>query len=87
MEMIASSLAGDEPFDRPIIDGTGDHRLFDFTIEWRTLLQPLATVPSDDTSGTTLVEALRDQLGMKLVGQRGPVDVLLVEHAERPTPN
>ena len=87
MEMIASSLAGDEPFDRPIIDGTGDHRLFDFTIEWHTLMQPLTTARSGDTSGITLVEALRDQLGMKLVGQRGPVDVLLVEHAERPTPN
>jgi uncharacterized protein (TIGR03435 family) len=87
MEMIASSLAGDEPFDRPIIDGTADHRLFDFTIEWHTLLQPLSTVPSADNAGITLVEALRDQLGLKLVGQRGPVDVLVVEHAQRPTPN
>ena len=87
MEMIASSLAGDEPFDRPIIDGTADHGLFDFTIEWHTLLQPLSTVPSADNAGITLVEALRDQLGLKLVGQRGPVDVLVVEHAQRPTPN
>jgi Protein of unknown function (DUF3738). len=86
MEMIASSLGGDEPFDRPIIDGTGDHRLFDFTIEWHTLLQPLSTAPGD-SSGITLVEALRDQLGLKLVAQRGPVDLLVVEHAERPTPN
>ena len=87
IEMIASSLGGDEPFDRPIIDGTGDHQLFDFTIEWHTLLQPLSTAPSGDTSGITLVEALRDQLGLKLLAQRGPVDVLVVERAERPIPN
>jgi len=87
MEMIASSLGGDELFDRPIIDRTGDHRIFDFTIEWHTLLQSLSTAPSADASGITLVEALRDQLGLKLLAQRGPVDVLVVEHAERPTPN
>jgi uncharacterized protein (TIGR03435 family) len=87
MEMIASSLGGDDLFDRPIIDGTGDHRVFDFTIEWHTLLQPLSTSPSGDTSGITLVEAPRDQLGLKLVAQRGPVDVLVVERAERPIPN
>jgi len=87
MQMIASSLGGDELFDRPIIDRTGDHRIFDFTIEWHTLLQSLSTAPSADASGITLVEALRDQLGLKLLAQRGPVDVLVVEHAERPTPN
>jgi uncharacterized protein (TIGR03435 family) len=60
---------------------------FDFTIERHTLLQNLSTTAPTDPTGTSLVEALRDQLGLRLVAQTGPVDILVIDHVERPTPN
>jgi uncharacterized protein (TIGR03435 family) len=34
-----------------------------------------------------LVTALHEQLGLKLEATRGSVDVLVIDHVERPTPN
>ena len=34
-----------------------------------------------------LVTSLREQLGLKLEPARGPVDVLVIDHVERPTEN
>jgi uncharacterized protein (TIGR03435 family) len=31
--------------------------------------------------------ALQDQLGLRLMASKGPVDVLVIDSVERPTPN
>ena len=38
-------------------------------------------------SGGTFREALKDQLGLKLEPQNGPVEVLIIDHIEQPSPN
>ena len=38
-------------------------------------------------TGPTFLEALKEQLGLKLVPQTGPVDVLVLDHVEEPSPN
>jgi uncharacterized protein (TIGR03435 family) len=35
-----------------------------------------------DTSGPTFLEALKEQLGLKLDAQKGPVDFIVVDHIE-----
>jgi uncharacterized protein (TIGR03435 family) len=67
---------------RPVFDKTGIEGAFDFTLDY---------APDDrDTSGglPSLFTAVQQQLGLKLEAARGPVEVLLIDHAERiPTEN
>jgi bla regulator protein blaR1 len=74
--------------DRPVFDKTGLSGKFDFTMEYTP--EPNGPPRPDfepDPTGPTFLEALKDQLGLKLVPQIGPVDVLVVDHVEEPTPN
>jgi uncharacterized protein (TIGR03435 family) len=40
-----------------------------------------------DADGPDFIPALREQLGLKLVSTKGPVDVLKIDHVERPSEN
>jgi uncharacterized protein (TIGR03435 family) len=43
--------------------------------------------PAPDPMGATLFAALQEQLGLRLESQKGPVDMLVIEHIERPSAN
>jgi len=75
--------------DRPVFDRTGLSGTFDMSIEWAPTLPPGAAPPgfTPDETGPTFTEALQDQLGLKLVPQTGPVDVLVIDHVEEPSEN
>ncbi len=76
--------------DRPILDKTGLTGKYDLVIDFVPQLngpQPLGGDPQPDASGPTFLEALKEQLGLKLEPQTGPVDILVVDHAEEPSPN
>jgi bla regulator protein blaR1 len=94
----AGSGAGE--IDRPVVDQTGLHGTFDFVLEYKpvnnnglpaTLSQapdaPGATAPPGEFGGTPFVEALREQLGLKLVRTKAPVRTLVIDHVERPSEN
>jgi uncharacterized protein (TIGR03435 family) len=90
METIAASMNdGDDPFtgiDRPVVDQTGLTGTFDFHIEFVPQSNPNSKL-EPDPSGPTFVEALKDQLGLKLRAQTGPVLLMLIDHVEQPSPN
>ena len=68
--------------DRPVIDQTGLTGMFGFTL----MFSSFDTVPhvSDDPS---IFTALQEQLGLKLEPARGPVELLVIDSVEHPTPN
>jgi uncharacterized protein (TIGR03435 family) len=75
--------------DRPVVDQTGIKEPVDYYIEWQ---QVQANVPfgvefHPDESAPTFDEALRQQLGLKLVSQKGPIDFFVVDHIEHPSEN
>jgi uncharacterized protein (TIGR03435 family) len=91
LQMIANQMTGDWlNIDRPVIDRTGLSGTFDFVIEFTPTfngpLPPGADFTPDET-GPTFVEALKQQLGLKLEPQTGPVPVIVVDHVEQPSEN
>jgi uncharacterized protein (TIGR03435 family) len=70
---------------RFVVDRTGLTARYDLDLKW-TPDQALGAAPAGALSdGTSLFAALQEQLGLKLDPQRAPVDVVVIESAERPT--
>jgi uncharacterized protein (TIGR03435 family) len=88
LELFANSLPGLGNVDRPVVDKTGLNGTFDLHIEFTPQFN--GPPPPDfkpDPDGPTFLEALKEQLGLKLEPQTGPVDVLVLDHVEEPSPN
>ena len=87
MGQIADFLPVIGTLDRPVLDRTGLTGSFDLRIEFTPELNGAPPNFQPDPSGPTFLEALQEQLGLKLVQQTGPVDVLIIDHVEEPSPN
>ena len=76
--------------DRPVIDLTKLKGGYDFELAYTRGLPP--EIPEGaqlngqpiDTSGPTIFAAIRQQLGLELKPQKGPVETIVIEHAEKP---
>jgi len=73
--------------DRVVIDRTGLAGSFDFSVEWAVPLDPPDASQSTDDTGPPIDVALRRQLGLRLRPARASIDVLVVDHVERPAEN
>ena len=65
---------------RPVKDQTGLPGEFAFTLEW----SPTLGEPSDQPS---LFAAVQDQLGLRLESTKGPIEMFVVDHVEKPSEN
>jgi uncharacterized protein (TIGR03435 family) len=91
MDYFAFRLA--QLLDMPVVNQTGIKGGYDFKLEYTRDLPP--GIPENaqlngqplDTSGPSLVEAMRQQLGLKLEKTRAPVDIIVIDHIEKPTGN
>lgn len=70
--------------DRQVIDRTGLAGAFDIDLEW-TPDSPGAA-PNPDT-GPSIFTAIQEQLGLKLEPATAPLDIIVIDSAERPTEN
>jgi uncharacterized protein (TIGR03435 family) len=69
-----------------ILDMTGLTGVFEVSLEWaHDTARPLASGENepDSTAGPSLFTAVQKQLGLKLESRKGPIDVLIVDHAEQ----
>jgi uncharacterized protein (TIGR03435 family) len=76
--------------DRSVIDKTGFTGLFDLQLDFvadETTPAMPPPPPGSDMPGPSISQALRQQLGLQLESTRGPVEVIVVDHAERPSGN
>lgn len=81
--------------DRPVIDKTGIAGRFDIHLEF-TLdqvtpgllgLAPDTSAAASEPTGPTIFTAIQEQLGLKLQPAKGPVELLIIDHVERPSTN
>ncbi len=67
------------PTDRPVLDKTGLPGFYDFSLDW----SPSAP-RTDGTGDNGSIFTALSKVGLKLVPQKGPVEYLVVDHAEKP---
>jgi uncharacterized protein (TIGR03435 family) len=89
MSAIADWLTGSGDFDRPIVDRTALPGTFDFALEFAPGEFDYADEgpPPKDNAGPTLLEALHDQLGLRLKKERGSASLFFIDHLEYPSAN
>jgi uncharacterized protein (TIGR03435 family) len=84
---LAQLLQDDE---RPVADVTGLKGNYDFKLTFlpRNLPEEIKNnLPQDVLDRPSLFDALREQMGLKLTAEKGPVSYLVIDHVERPTEN
>jgi bla regulator protein BlaR1 len=76
----------------PLVNKTGLKGKYDFTLNW--VQDDLSASPASgglaapsESSGPSLFTAIQEQLGLKLVPTKGPIEVILVDHIEQTSEN
>ena len=89
MSMLATGLTGVGVVDRPMVDETGIIGNVDYTLEWK--LSAANVVPTasfnPDESAPSIDQAVKEQLGIKMVSKKGSAEFFVVDHIEHPSPN
>jgi uncharacterized protein (TIGR03435 family) len=83
---------------RPVVDKTGLEGEYDYTLQWKPepgqggaeslgLPPQPEPQPPADSDGPSIFTALREQLGLRLDSQKGPVEIIVIEGVEKPSAN
>jgi uncharacterized protein (TIGR03435 family) len=73
---------------RTVIDKTGLTGKYDMKFKWTPEDQAMsADANSGSDASPSIFTAIEEQLGLKLVSSKGPVDTLVIDHVEMPTEN
>jgi len=77
--------------DRPVVDRTGLTGVYDFDLAWTPDDSQFPGLhlaePADGRPKPDLFAAFQQQLGLKLEATKAPVDILVIDRAERPSAN
>ena len=79
------------PAGRIVIDRTGIKGLFDYKLDWMPDPANMPSIngvkPEGSAEGPSIFTAVQEQLGLKLESTKGPVEILVVERAEKAVEN
>jgi len=73
-----------DAMETPVLDRTGLSAKYDFSLD---LTPYLPTAGERPDIAAMMVTAIREQLGLKMESRRAPVDVIIVDHLEKPSAN
>jgi bla regulator protein blaR1 len=95
MTLVAGMLPSLGTLGKPVVDQTGLSGNYDVSVEFSMeatrnemrVASASATPATEPPSGITFMEAVRDQLGLKLNSTKAPMQMLIIDHIERPSEN
>src|SRR5262249_24988150 len=70
---------------RPVVNQTGLTGFYDFTLTWGS--NGLSPEAPKDPAAPDFFTAVQEQLGLRLVSSKAPVEVIVIDHIERPSEN
>jgi uncharacterized protein (TIGR03435 family) len=73
--------------ESPVLDNTGLKGFYNFSLEFADPRWRSKDLPSELSSRPDIFSAVQEQLGLKLEAKKGPVEILVVDHIERPSEN
>jgi len=98
MENLVHMLS--QQLGRDVLDQTGLKGKYDFTLQWTPDQSQGAMMqgpgggtpgpdspPPPDPNGPSIFTAIQEQLGLKLESTKGPVEILVIDHVEKPSEN
>lgn len=93
ISMLAQTLS--DATSHKVIDNTGITGNYNFKLDWTPtpgqMVPPPGpeneALPPPDPSGPSIFTAVQEQLGLKLESTKGPVEVLVIDGAEKPSAN
>jgi uncharacterized protein (TIGR03435 family) len=85
MLMLATLLARFELRGATVLDQTGLKGLYGVNLQWTPVANVNAdsNASADGSAGPSLFTALQEQLGLRLEARKGPVEVLVIDRAEK----
>jgi uncharacterized protein (TIGR03435 family) len=87
MKMLVDALSWKpEVGGRLVVDQTGLQGNYNFALRW-TPDSGRSAADNPGESGPSLFTALQEQFGLKLESKKAPVDCIVIDHVEQPTPN
>jgi uncharacterized protein (TIGR03435 family) len=69
--------------ERPVVDQTGLGGVYNFTLKLADSIADLKRNVAEVGDGPAIFAVLQDQAGLRLAPQKAPVEILVVDHAER----
>lgn len=87
---------------RPVLDRTGLTGIYDYTLHWASdegqtqsssnsqgvpSGSPSGLPSTDPAGGASLLTAIQEQLGLKLESAKSPIELIVIDHVERPSGN
>lgn len=80
MPQLAKMMSG--PAGRPVLDKTGLSGRYNYILSF-TPLSAQAAESASDSAPPDLFTAVQQQLGLKLESKKDPIEILVIDHAER----
>jgi uncharacterized protein (TIGR03435 family) len=75
---------------RPVVDQTGLDQSYDFTLSFAPQLPPNISrdsLPPEMQNLPSIFDAVKQQLGLKLEAQKGPVEYYVIDNVDKPSAN